>query len=340
MKNLFAFLIIISISSYSFAQETAYHKALKTAISNLGKADGFKDLQNVNNQFTRIAQKKSAEWLPFYYIALTNANMSMRDRANADELAELAQTNLDKAKALVKDKKDLSELETLQGLIYTAKLLVDPMSRGQKYGMLSGAAYGKALAMDATNPRARLLQIQGQMGQAQFFKQDTAPFIEDAKTLLEKWDAFTPSSDLHPNWGKKSAIALANRGNEAAGKKVNISNNDFTISLKITKLRNDEGLVMVSLVNEKKEEIQSQNVTIKDRTAILKFENVKAGKYAIQYIHDENKDGELNSNFMGIPKEGYGFSNDARGFMGPPDFEDEIFTVSGDTLMLVKTKYH
>lgn len=50
------------------------------------------------------------------------------------------------------------------------------------------------------------------------------------------------------------------------------------------------------------------------------------GKYAVSIYHDLNEDGELNTNFLGIPKEPYGFSI-TRGSLGPPSFEEASFTV-------------
>ena len=58
------------------------------------------------------------------------------------------------------------------------------------------------------------------------------------------------------------------------------------------------------------------------------FEDVPAGKYAISVIHDENRNGELDSNFVGIPKEGFAFSNDAMGTFGPPSFEKAGFEIN------------
>jgi len=46
------------------------------------------------------------------------------------------------------------------------------------------------------------------------------------------------------------------------------------------------------------------------------------GQYAIKVFHDENANGELDINFLGIPKESYGFSNHARGRFGPPPFAE------------------
>lgn len=52
-----------------------------------------------------------------------------------------------------------------------------------------------------------------------------------------------------------------------------------------------------------------------------------AGKYAAAVYHDENSNGKLDTNFLGIPKEGYGFSNNASGSFGPPKYKDAAFTM-------------
>jgi uncharacterized protein (DUF2141 family) len=54
------------------------------------------------------------------------------------------------------------------------------------------------------------------------------------------------------------------------------------------------------------------------------------GKYAVTIFHDVNGDTELNSNFMGIPKEPYGFSNNPRAMFGPPSFEQSLFEFKED----------
>lgn len=51
------------------------------------------------------------------------------------------------------------------------------------------------------------------------------------------------------------------------------------------------------------------------------FENLKPGSYAVSVIHDENANGELDTNLMGIPKEGFAFGNNAMGTFGPPSFD-------------------
>ena len=61
--------------------------------------------------------------------------------------------------------------------------------------------------------------------------------------------------------------------------------------------------------------------------ALIVFNNVEPGEYAIACFHDENANNDLDTNFLGIPVEATGASNDARGFLGPPDYEDARFVV-------------
>ena len=64
-------------------------------------------------------------------------------------------------------------------------------------------------------------------------------------------------------------------------------------------------------------------------TATYSFE-LPNGTYAIGIFVDANYNNEMDRNFFGVPKEQYGFSNDAKGSFGPPSFKDASFTVSGD----------
>jgi len=63
------------------------------------------------------------------------------------------------------------------------------------------------------------------------------------------------------------------------------------------------------------------------------FNDLAPGNYAASVFHDVNKNGELDTNWIGIPKEAYGFSNNARGTMGPPDYEDCVFQVNSKSVI-------
>ena len=62
-------------------------------------------------------------------------------------------------------------------------------------------------------------------------------------------------------------------------------------------------------------------------TGDLVLAGLPPGDYAIAAFHDEDRNGDLNTNLLGMPTEGYGFSNEARGTFGPPGFDAAAFTI-------------
>ena len=65
--------------------------------------------------------------------------------------------------------------------------------------------------------------------------------------------------------------------------------------------------------------------------------DVAAGAYAISIFQDENRNGELDSNFIGIPKEPYGFSNNLKKML-PPSFEEASFQYKANELVEINLK--
>ncbi|MGA9722082.1 MAG: DUF2141 domain-containing protein [Candidatus Binatus sp.] len=68
--------------------------------------------------------------------------------------------------------------------------------------------------------------------------------------------------------------------------------------------------------------------------AVCIFGGVAPGNYAVSVFLDENDNGKLDRNFMGMPKEGVGASNDAAGYFGPPKFDDARFNYPGGRSVL------
>lgn len=72
----------------------------------------------------------------------------------------------------------------------------------------------------------------------------------------------------------------------------------------------------------------------------LNFKDLPPGRYALNAYHDENDNGKMDRNLIGIPTEGYAFSRDAKGRRGPPAFEDAAFDVKdGDNEISVTLNY-
>ena len=73
---------------------------------------------------------------------------------------------------------------------------------------------------------------------------------------------------------------------------------------------------------------------IRESQARCDFQDIPAGTYAIAVVHDENMNGKLDTGFLGVPKEGYGFSNDARALLGAPSFAAAATRYDGHNLEL------
>lgn len=88
-----------------------------------------------------------------------------------------------------------------------------------------------------------------------------------------------------------------------------------TLEVEITDIRSTEGQLMVAVHasaegwDGKAAPAAAQLHAPSGDSALLRFEGLAPGSYAVQVMHDQNGNGELDSNFMGMPIEGYGFSN-------------------------------
>ena len=96
-------------------------------------------------------------------------------------------------------------------------------------------------------------------------------------------------------------------------------------------LNNSKGDVQLGLFNSEEsfngEQRKFKGVILKveNKMVIWEVKNIPFGEYAIKTFHDEDQDDEIDTNFIGIPTERYGFSNNAKGLFGPPSFEKAKF---------------
>ena len=114
------------------------------------------------------------------------------------------------------------------------------------------------------------------------------------------------------------------------------------IHVKILDIRNSTGAVACALFESPEgfptEFLYSATnimvIKIRDTQARCDFEDIAPGTYALAIIHDENMNGKLDTDWLGIPTEGYGFSNDATAALGAPSFSAASFPYDGHTLDL------
>ena len=105
------------------------------------------------------------------------------------------------------------------------------------------------------------------------------------------------------------------------------------LTVQVTGVSSDDGTVRVALHDGAEGFPRDRQMTAglfanaSTQGVTLIFKDVVPGRYAISAFHDLDGDEVLSTNLLGIPTEPFGFSNNAVGSFGPPDFEDAAFTV-------------
>jgi uncharacterized protein (DUF2141 family) len=120
------------------------------------------------------------------------------------------------------------------------------------------------------------------------------------------------------------------------------------IHVKVLKIRNSTGTIDCALFESPSgfphEALRSAKsvvvLKISETQATCDFENVPPGTYALVVIHDENKNGKLDTNAFGKPTEGYGFSNSAKASLRAPSFSDASIEYPGGVLNLTVTMHY
>ncbi len=116
------------------------------------------------------------------------------------------------------------------------------------------------------------------------------------------------------------------------------------VTLQVKGIEEAKGIMAIALFDSEENykgkdtylKAEEVKVTGKDFTYV--FTDINPGTYAVKVYHDLDKNGKLNTNWVGMPKEPFGFSNDAKGKMGPPSFEDAAFEVKGDMNIVINLK--
>jgi uncharacterized protein (DUF2141 family) len=118
------------------------------------------------------------------------------------------------------------------------------------------------------------------------------------------------------------------------------------LQVTVTNIKGVNGNIIVGIFDsdEKflKEPLEGRMAKASGDSITVVFENLKPGKYAVSVLHDANKNKDLDKNKLGIPKEGFGFSNNVIGAMGPPSFQRAIIDLTPEMKDLdigIKMKY-
>jgi len=119
-----------------------------------------------------------------------------------------------------------------------------------------------------------------------------------------------------------------------------------TLTIEVSHIENNRGQILIGLFNQSegfrevdKTYQKGSLTTINDKSMVYTFKDIPKGIYAISLFHDENSNNKLDTNFIGMPKEGYGFSNNIRHIFRPTTFDEAKFGLNGNLNMTVELGY-
>lgn len=201
MKKLTVIFTLLLIAALAHGQNEQYLTKMGENLQMYASCTTVADYQDLANRFRVIANVEKEEWLPLYYEAHCYILMSFTEHdelEKRDIYLESASTIIDKMTELAPNE---AEVAVMTAFYHTGYLVINPPQRAMSTSPLIHAAIGRALAIEPDNPRAVFLRISNEMGTASFFGEDTTPYCEKARQLLEKWESYELKSPIHPNWG-------------------------------------------------------------------------------------------------------------------------------------------
>jgi uncharacterized protein (DUF2141 family) len=114
----------------------------------------------------------------------------------------------------------------------------------------------------------------------------------------------------------------------------------ISLQITISELDSNEGNVLLELLDKNGDYLQGFTEPIVNNECTITLDNLKCGWYSFKYFHDRNMNKTLDTYWFAAPKEGFGFSNNARGRFGPPKLEHTLFEVKQDTSMVCTPRYY
>ncbi len=118
--------------------------------------------------------------------------------------------------------------------------------------------------------------------------------------------------------------------------------NNPHLTIKVSNIEKIKGEIKIGVFNtgtnflKEGHAIKNYSIKVENSTAVLTIKDLPKGEYAITMYHDQNSDNVCNRNFIGIPKEPYGFSNNIKPSMSAPKYEDCKFDLTENKTLHIK----
>ena len=110
---------------------------------------------------------------------------------------------------------------------------------------------------------------------------------------------------------------------------------DISLEIKINNLESNKGPIYIRILDENENPVIVGTTTVINYSALISFDSISPGKYAIQFFHDENENKKMDFNLIGIPKEKFGSSNNVKPILGPPKFEKMLINLNQNRKIII-----
>ncbi len=209
MKNTYIIIIVTLLSLCSLTAQSQYEQGMQKAFK-LWEEN--KSIEAVA-LFERIAQAETENWIPVYHAAnvLIVTSFGITDKSKRE-------ATLDKATKLIKAahqrSENNSEITTLEGMLLTGYLAMDPETYGMTYSAKIPTLHQQAIEQNPDNPRAYANMIEYEMGAAQFFGQDVNAICQKMNEIIPKFKNQKVDIPFAPSYGLERAQQIAKNCNE------------------------------------------------------------------------------------------------------------------------------
>jgi hypothetical protein len=185
------------------SQTAAYKESLKKNIMLFESSKSTAELAKAATGFENMLLTEKKEWLTYYYAGLCNVLVAFeKPKKEIDTWCDKAEKFALKADSLNKNN---SEVQVLRSMIAAARINVNQLQRGQKYGAMAARYANEAVKLNEANPRAHFVKAQAILYTPSAFGGGEKKAKAVFESVLEKFKTFKPESDLFPKWGKAEA---------------------------------------------------------------------------------------------------------------------------------------
>ncbi|WP_337044262.1 DUF2141 domain-containing protein [Emticicia sp. 17c] len=110
------------------------------------------------------------------------------------------------------------------------------------------------------------------------------------------------------------------------------------LKITIKGFENNKGNLMLEVLTPQKKPVKRLVYPITNKQVLIEINDLNTGQYSVRVFHDENDNKKLDTGMFGIPKEGWGMSNNVKAVLGPPDFNESLFWLKEDKTLEIILK--